>query len=95
MIAPDVGASGRRPWQIGHSAGAISAAPQVVAVAAQLQGWIGMRYSGSCQIISERFDVGECGEGRATVSLGRAPTAPRLCCSGAPAEAVPFPSTAG
>src|SRR5215472_16870570 len=30
----------RRPWQIGHTAGAISAAPQEVAVAAQLQGWM-------------------------------------------------------
>jgi hypothetical protein len=61
----------RRPWQIGHTAGEISAAPQVVAVAAQLQGWIGMGYSGS---MSDHFR--ECGEGRATVSLGRAPTAP-------------------
>jgi hypothetical protein len=69
----------RRPWQIGHTAGEISAAPQVVAVAAQLQGWIGMGYSGS---MSDHFGTflqltgGECGEGRATVSLGRAPTAP-------------------
>jgi hypothetical protein len=60
-------------WQLGHSAGAISTAPQVVAVAAQLQGWMlawGIR--GACQIISEHFwiDGGECGEGRAVV-LGR------------------------
>ena len=71
----------RGPWQIGHSAGAISAAPQEVAVAAQLQGWMlawGIR--GACQIISEHLciDRGDCGEGRETVSLGRAPTAPRL-----------------
>ena len=46
----------RRPWQIGHTAGAISAAPQEVAVAAQLQGWM-----------LEHFwiDGGDCGEGRA------------------------------
>src|SRR6516164_10706498 len=32
--------SARGPWQIGHTAGAISAASQEVAVAAQLQGWM-------------------------------------------------------
>jgi len=61
----------RRPWQIGHTAGAISAAPQEVAVAAQLQGWMLARgISGACQITSEHFwiDGGDCGEGRA-VSL--------------------------
>ena len=54
-IAPDVGSTSI-PWQIGHTAGAISAAPQEVAVAAQLQGWMlawGIR--GACQIISEHF----------------------------------------
>jgi len=58
----------RRPWQIGHTAGAISAAPQEVAVAAQLQGWMLARgISGACQITSEHFwiDGGDCGEGRA------------------------------
>jgi hypothetical protein len=61
----------RRPWQIGHTAGAISAAPQEVAVAAQLQGWMLARgISGACQITSKHFwiDGGDCGEGRA-VSL--------------------------
>src|SRR5215468_12312245 len=56
-----------RPWQIGHTAGAISAAPQEVAVAAQLQGWMLARgISGACQITSEHFwiDGGDCGEGR-------------------------------
>src|SRR5215471_11893526 len=53
------------PWQIGHTAGAISAAPQEVAVAAQLQGWMlawGIR--GACQIISEHLciDGGEWGK---------------------------------
>jgi hypothetical protein len=69
-------------WQLGHSAGAISTAPQVVAVAAQLQGWMlawGIR--GACQIISEHFwiDGGECGEGRA-VSWSR-PDRAASCCS--------------
>src|SRR5262252_8887058 len=68
-IAPDVGATsfGSPPWQIGHTAGAISAAPQEVAVAAQLQGWMLARgISGACQITSEHFwiDGGDCGEGR-------------------------------
>jgi hypothetical protein len=61
----------RRPWQIGHTAEALSAAPQEVAVAAQLQGWMLARgISGACQITSEHFwiDGGDCGEGRA-VSL--------------------------
>src|SRR5262249_10451674 len=60
------------PWQIGHTAGAISAAPQEVAVAAQLQGWmLAWGISGACQITSEHFgiDGGDCGEGPATVSL--------------------------
>src|SRR6516165_4232914 len=58
----------RRPWQIGHTAGAISAAPQEVAVAAQLQGWMLARdISGACQITSEHFWI-----------VGRGPTAPRL-----------------
>src|SRR5215470_535334 len=62
----------RGPWQIGHTAGAISAAPQEVAVAAQLQGWmLAWGIWGACQIISEHFwiDGGDYGEGRATVSL--------------------------
>jgi hypothetical protein len=86
----------RRPWQIGHSAGAISAAPQEVAVAAQLQGWmLAWGISGACQITSEHFwiDGGDCGEGRA-VSLVAADRA-TSCCSGASAEAVPFPGIAG
>jgi hypothetical protein len=77
----------RRPWQIGHTAGAISAAPQEVAVAAQLQGWmLAWGISGACQITSEYFwiDGGDCGEGRAATRL-----------SGASAEAVPFPGIAG
>src|SRR5262249_12792464 len=46
----------RGPWQIGHTAGAISAAPQEVAVAAQLQGWmLAWDISGACQITSEHF----------------------------------------
>src|ERR671934_482902 len=46
----------RGPWQIGHTAGAISAAPQEVAVAAQLQVWMLARgIRGACQIISEHF----------------------------------------
>jgi hypothetical protein len=70
-----------RPWQIGHTAETISAASQGVAVAAQLQGstlaWVIRR---ECQIHFHAFwiDGGECGEGRATVSVGGAPTAPRL-----------------
>src|SRR6516164_11763550 len=63
--------SARGPWQIGHTAGAISAATQEVAVAAQLQGWMLARgSSGACQITAEHFwiDGGDCGEGRA-VSL--------------------------
>jgi hypothetical protein len=51
------------PWQIGHTAGAISAAPQEVAVAAQLQGWmLAWGISGACQITSEHFwiDGGDC-----------------------------------
>src|SRR6516225_9437904 len=71
----------RGPWQIGHTAGAISAAPQEVAVAAQLQGW--MLAWGIGEHVRSFPNVsaltgGDCGEGRATVSLGRAPTAPRL-----------------
>jgi hypothetical protein len=86
----------RGPWQIGHTAGAISAAPQEVAVAAQLQGWmLAWGISGACQITSEHFwtDGGDCGEGRA-VSLVAADRA-TSCCSGASAEAVPFPGIAG
>jgi len=46
----------RAPWQIGHTAGAISAAPQEVAVAAQLQGWmLAWGIWGARQIISEHF----------------------------------------
>jgi hypothetical protein len=54
------------PWQIGHTAGAISAAPQEVAVAAQLQGWmLAWGISGACQITSEHswIDGGDCGKG--------------------------------
>jgi len=78
----------RRPWQIGHTAGAISAAPQEVAVAAQLQGWMLARgISGACQITSEHFwiDGGDCGEGRAVSLVAARPSA----------EAVPFPGIAG
>ena len=46
----------RAPWQIGHTAGAISAASKEVAVAAQLQGWmLAWDIGGACQIISEHF----------------------------------------
>jgi hypothetical protein len=68
---------------------------------------VGMGYSGSMPDPFLSFfglTGGECGEGRATVSLGRAPTARRVlrCCSGAAADAlaqprkrsVPFPSVA-
>ena len=68
------------PWQIGHTARAISAAAQEVAVAAQLQGWmLAWGISGACQITSEHswIDGGDCGEGRA-VSLVAGPIAPRL-----------------
>src|SRR5262249_11165378 len=53
-IAPAVGATSfpAPPWQIGHTAGAISAAPQDIAVAAQLQGWmLAWGIWGACQII--------------------------------------------
>ena len=66
----------RRPWQVGHTAGAISAAPQEVAVAAQLQGWMLARgISGACQITSEHFwiDGGDCGEGRAASLVAARP----------------------
>jgi hypothetical protein len=81
-IAPAVGATSfdLRPVAIGHTAGAISAAPQEVAVAAQLQGWmLAWGISGACQITSEHswIDGGDCGEGRA-VSLVAGPIAPRL-----------------
>jgi len=54
-----------------------------------------MGYLGSSQIISEHFwiDEGDCGEGRAIVSLGRAPTAPRL--AALMHQAVQFPGIAG
>src|SRR5262249_40929506 len=70
----------RGPWQIGHTARTISPAPREVAVAAQLQGWmLAMAVFGE-QVRSfpniSGLTGGECGEGRATVSLGRAPTAP-------------------
>src|SRR5262245_15573957 len=46
----------RGSWQIGHTAGAISAAPQEVAVAAQSQGWmLAWGIWGACQVISEHF----------------------------------------
>ena len=56
---------------------------------------VSMGYLGSSQIISEHFwiDEGDCGEGRAIVSLGRAPTAPRL--AALMHQAVQFPGIAG
>src|SRR6516165_8053344 len=56
---------------------------------------VGMGYLGSSQIISEHFwiDGGDCGEGRAIVSPGRAPTAPRLVAL--MHQAVQFPGIAG
>ena len=88
----------RRPWQIGHTAGAISATPQEVAVAAQLQGWM-LAWAVFGEHLRSFPNIsgltgGECGEGRATVSLGRAPPR-RVCCSGVSAAAMPFPSIGG
>jgi hypothetical protein len=88
-IAPDVGATsfGSPPVANRAHRRTISAAPQEVAVAAQLQGWmLAWGISGACQITSEHFwiDGGDCGEGRAAARL-----------SGASAEAVPFPGIAG
>ena len=56
---------------------------------------VGMGYSGSMSDHSEHFwiDGGECGEGRA-VSWSR-PDRAASCCSGASAEAVPFPDIGG
>src|SRR5215472_15419791 len=67
----------RGPWQIGHTAGTISAAPQEIAVAAQLQGWMlawDIREHVKSSPNISGLTGGECGEGCATVSLGRAPT---------------------
>src|SRR5262249_21732120 len=63
----------RGPWQIGHTARTISAAPPEVAVAAQLQGWmLAMAVFGE-QVRSfpniSGLTGGECGEGRATSRL--------------------------
>ena len=86
----------RAPWQIGHTAGAISAAPQEVAVAAQSQGWMLAWVFGehvrSFPNVSA-LTGGDCGEGCATVSLCRAPTAPRL--AALMHQAVQFPGIAG
>ena len=84
----------RGPWQIGHTAGAISAAPQEVAVAAQSQGWMlawGIR--GACQIISERFCIdGGRLRGRVRDRLAMSRRVLLLWCI---AEAVPFPGIGG
>jgi hypothetical protein len=69
-------------WQIGHTAGTISAAPQDVAVAAQLQAWMLTRVFGEhVRTISEHFWIdggAKCGEGARPPCFGRARTAPRL-----------------
>jgi hypothetical protein len=88
----------RGPWQIGRTTGAIPAAPQEVAVAAQLQGWMlawGIR--GACQIISEHFCIdGGRLRGRARDRLAwSCPDRAASCCSGASAEAVPFSGIGG
>jgi hypothetical protein len=85
-------------WQIGHTAGTISAAPQDVAFAAQLQAWMLTRVFGEhVRTISEHFWIdggAKCGEGATTLLWSR-PDRAASCCSGGSAEAVPFPSIAG
>src|SRR6516164_4638148 len=100
-IAPDVGATSfgsppvanraHRRSNLGHSA-------RGVAVAAQLQGWM-LAWAVFGEHLRSFPNIsgltgGECGEGRATVSLGRAPPR-RVCCSGVSAAAMPFPSIGG
>jgi len=88
----------RGAWQIGHTAGSISADSQEVAVAAQLQGWM-LAWTVLGEQLRSFPNIsglmgGECGEGRATVSLGRAPTAPRLAAL-VHQRTVSFPSIGG
>jgi hypothetical protein len=71
----------RAPWQIGHTAGAISALRKRSQSRRNYKVgcWHGVfgEHVRSFPNISE-LTGGDCGEGRATVSLSRAPTAPRL-----------------
>src|SRR6516164_9090749 len=87
----------RRPWQIGHTAGAISAAPQEGSQSRR-------NYKAGCWQGVFREHVrslpnisGLTGEtaGKGAPTPWSRPDRAASCCSGASAEAVPFPGIAG
>src|SRR5262249_708731 len=83
----------RGPWQIGHTAGTISAAPQEIAGAAQLQSWmVAGDIGGGCEIMSEHFWI-DGGRMRGRVRDRLAWSRPdRAACNRG--KAVPLPSVA-